>query len=75
MGVMHMSQSVRGPLLNWDYQDWADATTWITRDDGTRMTPLELKAAFLEHLAQGHLVIPVGECSNFDYTSGCKGHE
>ena len=70
----HLSQSVRGPLLNWSEEDWIQAVEWISRKDGTRFSPLELKAAFLEHVAQGHNVIPIGDCDNFDYKKGCQGH-
>jgi hypothetical protein len=43
--------------------------------DGRYMTPDEVKSALLDELARGHLVIPVGECTNFDFSrGGCLGH-
>jgi hypothetical protein len=43
--------------------------------DGRRMSADEAKSYLLEMLAQGKRFIPVGECDNFDFNSGCKGHE
>jgi hypothetical protein len=35
----------------------------------------ESKDVLLEHLAQGHEVIPLASCDNFDYSGrGCLGH-
>lgn len=71
---IHMSQSITGPLLNWKTPDWKRATKFITRLDGSRYTVAELKRAFVEELSKGHEVVPVGECDNFDFKTGCKGH-
>ena len=72
----HMCMSVRGPLTNWPAREWKRALKYITKDDGTPYrTVEELKAVFLEELARGHEVIPLGECDNFDWKTGCKGHE
>jgi hypothetical protein len=71
----HLSQSIRGPLTNWDNNDWANATQWITKNDGGKYTVLELKQQFLDELAKGHEVVPIGECDNFDWKKGCLGHE
>jgi len=72
-----MCQSIRGPLLNWTWNEWNLARKWIKKSDGTKyLTVHELKSAFLDELANGHEVIPLGdECDNFDYKTGCKGHE
>lgn len=74
MTQIHICQSIRGPLMNWKLRDWKSATKWITRKDGTRFTSSELKQVFLDHLAAGHEVIPIGECDNFDFKKGCLGH-
>jgi len=61
--------------VNWSARQWQQATKWITRDDGTTYTANELKAAFLDELAEGHEVLPIGSpCEGFDYKSGCPGH-
>lgn len=75
MKTIHMCQSITGPLMNWGKREWKQATGYITRSDGSKFTPDELKAAFIEELSQGHEVIPIGECDNFDYKKGCLGHE
>jgi len=73
--TFHMCQSVEGPLLNWTTRDWKQATKWMTRDDGSKMTAMELKAAFVELLGEGKKVIPLGKpCEGFSYETGCPGH-
>lgn len=71
---VHFCQSIRGPLTNWKAKDWKQATKWMTRNDGSRYTADELKQEFLNLLSQGKEVIPIGECDNFDFKEGCKGH-
>ena len=70
----HLCQSITGPLMAWTKKDWKAATRWIKRKDGTAYTADELKGEFIKELAQGHEVIPIGECDNFDYKKGCMGH-
>lgn len=73
-GRVHMSQSITGPLMNWKKSDWKRATTYIKRNDGSTYSPNELKLAFMDELAKGREVIPIGECEGFDYKTGCPGH-
>lgn len=51
----------------------------VTKDDGTKCTDAESRQFFYDHLAQGHVVVPMGdekECPDFDYTGGgCPGHD
>lgn len=47
----------------------------IIVDGRTLMTVPEIKAFFREQLEFGHKVIPCGDCDNFDWETGCKGHE
>lgn len=47
----------------------------FTRQDGTECTHNEAMDYLLECLGKGWKVIPMGECDNFDYQTGCKGHE
>jgi hypothetical protein len=71
-----MCQSVEGPLMNWNKRDWKSATKWIKRRDGGIFTADELKAEFVELLAQGKRVIPFGKpCEGFSYQTGCPGHD
>lgn len=74
MKTIHICQSIVGPLRTWTKRDWTKATKYMKRSDGSRYTADELKDAFLAELAQGREVIPIGECDNFDWKVGCKGH-
>lgn len=71
---VHLCQSIRGPLTKWTPRDWKKATKWMTKNDGSTFTPYELKQEFLNLLAAGNEVIPIGECDNFDPKKGCLGH-
>jgi hypothetical protein len=67
--------SVRG-VLCWPPSKFRAALSWIKRDDGTPYdSEDELRNAFMDELAKGHEVIPMGDCDNFDYKTGCLGHE
>jgi hypothetical protein len=46
----------------------------ITVDGRTLMTANEVKSFLREQLAMGRQVLPMGDCDNFDYQTGCKGH-
>ena len=46
----------------------------IETDGVTLNTPKEVRAFLRGQLAMGRRVLPVGECDNFDYQTGCKGH-
>lgn len=70
MTTHHMCLSVRGALMNWH----RGSHHGFQHDDGSPMTNAEAKAALLEELARGHEVIPFGQCDDFDYKSGCRGH-
>lgn len=72
---IHMCQSVVGPLKNWSKREWKSATSYMTKDDGSRYTPDELKAEFLRLYGEGIHVIPLGDCDNFDDKTGCRGHD
>lgn len=72
--TIHMCLSVRG-ALNWDRRRLKNATKWITRSDGTRYTPDQLRSALMDELAAGNEVIPMGACDDFDPKTGCRGHE
>jgi hypothetical protein len=72
--IIHVSLSVRG-ALKWPPAKLREATEWITKPDGSRFTPAELRDALLDELAQGHEVIPMAEnCEGFDFKTGCPGH-
>ena len=69
----HMCMSVRG-ALNWDKKTLKRNAKGFTNKDGKTMTPDEVRAALMDELSKGREVIPLGECDNFDFKTGCKGH-
>ena len=46
----------------------------ITVDGKMLRTEKEIKAFLREQLSMGRRVLPMGDCDNFDYQTGCKGH-
>jgi hypothetical protein len=44
-------------------------------DTGKAMTVSEVRAYFMQAHFLGRKVVPMGQCDNFDYEHGCKGHE
>ena len=71
--TIHVCLSVRGTLRNWNPREWERC---VTHNDGSRMTPEEFMDALLDHLSQGHEVIPFGQpCEGFDYKTGYPGHD
>jgi hypothetical protein len=72
--TVHMSQSIIGPLRNWSPKQWRDATEWITKLDGSKYTAEGLKAVFEQLYAEGKHCFPIGDCNDFDYKHGCRGH-
>lgn len=37
-------------------------------------TAKQVRKMLQDELALGHEVIPMGDCDNFDWKTGCKGH-
>jgi len=43
--------------------------------DGRTLTKVKEIREFLEYqLAMDHEVLPMGDCDDFDYKTGCRGH-
>lgn len=74
MKTIHLCQSVRGALRNWNRENWVDVMK--DTDTGQMLSPDDVKEYFFDQLAMGREVIPIGpECEGFDYSgSGCPGH-
>lgn len=66
----HLALSVEGALRAKDRE-----LRCFTNDDGQDMTPKEVR----EHLKlakfEGKKYIPLSPCDNFDFQTGCKGHD
>lgn len=68
--IYHTCMSIEGAILN--------AKTLkgcITVDGYTLQTVKEIRDFMKGELAKGRTVLPMCRCSNFDYQTGCKGHE
>lgn len=72
---VHMGFSVRG-ALNWDRR-YAKRMLNCTYDkDGNRFPTVDaMRNALMDELAQGHEVLPMGDCDAWDYKKGCPGHK
>jgi hypothetical protein len=69
--TIHSCINVRGALTNWRDSEWRNC---VTDKDGKTLSPAEVKAGFLEELANGNEFIPFGDCDDFDPKKGCRGH-
>lgn len=69
MRTFHCCLDISGGIKN--AKMWRDCI----RVDGRLLhTEREVKAFFREQQAMGRRVLPLGDCDNFDYQTGCKGH-
>lgn len=71
--TIHMCVSVRG-LLSKTRSELKRATGYMLMADGSRHTVESLREALFDELAEGHEVIPMGDCDDFDWKTGCRGH-
>lgn len=67
--LIHCCLDIEGGIRN-----AKDIKGCITIDRRTLMTTEEVKEALRYQLALGRRVLPMGDCDNFDYQTGCKGH-
>lgn len=72
MAIMHMAASIEG-MLNFHKRPGSLKGVFKT-DEGRPLSDEEARQYLNECLSKGWKVIPMGECDNFDYQSGCKGH-
>jgi hypothetical protein len=59
--------------MNWKQKDWKKVL--IDETTGKYLLPEESKRQFIKWISEGKKVVPIGECSNFDYQKGCLGHD
>lgn len=65
----HVCIDISGGIKN------ARALRGCITTDGKRLdTVAEVRSFLREQLALGRKVLPCGDCDNFDYQTGCKGH-
>ena len=68
-GIFHLNLSIRGGLAN------AEALCGCITVDGKMLNTVpEVKNFLREQLDMGRECLPFGDCDNFDYKTGCKGH-
>lgn len=68
--IVHTCMSIEGAIINAKYLKGA-----ITVDGYNLQTVKEIRDFMKGELAKGRKVLPMCRCSNFDYQTGCKGHE
>lgn len=69
---IHMCADIRGMLKNCTRK--GSLKRVFMDDTGQWLTDEEARDYLYDCLAKGWRVIPVGDCDNFDYQTGCKGH-
>jgi len=68
----HLGLSVRGAIRN---GEWRGTLVGACTDGDRVLTADEILTALLDHLQQGHEVIPYGvACDRWDWKDGCRGH-
>lgn len=67
--VVHLCLDIEGGIRN-----AKDLKGVITVDDRTLMTVKEIREFLRYQLALGRQVLPMGDCDDFDYQTGCRGH-
>lgn len=72
--INHLCLSVRG-ALNWSKAEMRRWAPSITVDGKQLRTADEVRNFLLDELSKGHEVLPLGECDNFDWKTGCRGHD
>ena len=65
----HINLDIEGGIRN-----AKDLKGVITVDGRPLMAVEEIKEFLRYQLALGRRVLPMGDCDNFDYQTGCKGH-
>lgn len=66
----HIHINIKGAMRN------AEEYIGVVIVDGKKLqTVEEVKQFFQSQLDLGRRILPVGECDNFDYQRGCRGHE
>lgn len=68
--IKHLCLNIEGGI-----EHAAELRGCIEVDGKTLDTVKEVRAFLRAQLALGRKYLPYGECDNFDYQTGCKGHE
>ncbi len=68
--IMHLCLSIEGAIRN--AKEWRGC---ISVNGKTLETVKEVRDYMRGQLTLGRKVLPMCKCSNFDYQTGCKGHD
>lgn len=68
--IIHVSLNIDGGIQNARL-----LKGYITVDGRVLNTVKEIRAFLYEQKAMGRKVLPMGDCDNFDYQTGCMGHQ
>ena len=68
--IIHMSLNIDGGIQNARLLKGC-----ITVDGRVLNTVEEVRHFLYQQKAMGRDVLPIGECDNFDYQTGCRGHQ
>lgn len=67
--IVHLCLDIEGGIRN-----AKDLNGAITVDGRTLMTVKEIREFLRYQLALGRRVLPMSDCDDFDYQTGCRGH-
>ena len=69
-----MCLDIRGALNN--LKGKRDSSlSYASDDDGKPLTNAKFREMLYDELSKGYRVLPIGDCDNFDYQKGCRGHD
>lgn len=71
---IHMCADIRGMLKN-NRRKNSFKGAFTDEKTGRSLSDEEARDYLYDCLAKGWRVIPMAKCDNFDYQTGCKGHE
>lgn len=75
MTNFHMHISIKGALAMSEKQFKKSYKGVFSYDNGLPMSVHEARCELLKELALGHEVLTSQGCDNFDWKTGCKGHD
>ena len=68
-----LSLSIRGAIRNGEHRGSLLGNCTV---DGRTLTADEILDVLIDHLAQGHEMLPYGPpCDRWDWKEGCNGHQ
>lgn len=73
MSIMHCCADIRG-MLRYHSRKGSLKGVFTDTETGRKLSDEEAREYLYDCLAKGWRVLPMGDCDNFDYQTGCKGH-